>query len=91
MTTIRFEEVRIKGIRRWKEDGKWRQQTKTFFQTINPFNKDEDGLPKSRNQIIAELRAERDAWYDDACARDNEGDGTMSGGKDATKKTKVNR
>ena len=58
----RFEEVRIKGIRRWKENGRARQETRVFMQTINPFNKDENGLPKSRAQIQQELLVERKAW-----------------------------
>ena len=59
---ISFSEVKIKGVRRWKENGKWRQETRTFMQTINPFNIDADGLPKSGERIMVEIRAERDAW-----------------------------
>lgn len=62
----RFEEVRIKGVRRWKENGRPRQETRIFMQTINPFNKDENGLPKSRAQIQQELLAERKAWLHSA-------------------------
>jgi hypothetical protein len=59
---IRFEEVKIKGVRRWIENGKKRQETRTFMQTLNPFNTDADGCPKSRCQILKELYAERDEW-----------------------------
>lgn len=59
---IRFEEVSIKGKRRWKENGKWRQETKEFMQTINPFNKNAAGVVKSRAGILEELLAERRAW-----------------------------
>lgn len=62
MTRISFEEVRLKGIRRWKENGKPRQETRVFMQTINPFNRDADGLPKTREQIERELLAERAEW-----------------------------
>jgi hypothetical protein len=64
MTTIRFREVSLRGVRRWKaDDGKWHQKTKRFMQTINPFNKNKLGLPKSYEEIMSELIAERDAWY----------------------------
>lgn len=58
-----FEEVKIKGVRRWKdENGKPRQQTRIFLQTINPFNKLPDGTRKDRQTIMAELLAERKDW-----------------------------
>ena len=60
---INFEEVSVKGTRRWIDsDGKRRQETRTFYQTISPFNKGPDGLPKTRQQIMEEVIAERDAW-----------------------------
>lgn len=59
---IRFEEVKISATRRWTENGKRRQETRVFMQTINPFNKNADGLPKTREQIFQELKTERDAW-----------------------------
>lgn len=59
----RFDEVAIKGVKRWTDEtGKKRQQTRKFFQTINPFNTNEDGTQKTRDQIMAEIKAERDAW-----------------------------
>jgi hypothetical protein len=61
--THRFDEVSIKATRRWADaDGKKRQQTRKFWQTLNPFNKSADGTPKNRAQIVAELIAERDEW-----------------------------
>ena len=59
-----FDEVAVKRTRRWKdaESGKQRQETRKFFQTINPFNTNADGVPKSRDEIMAEIRAEADAW-----------------------------
>ena len=58
---IRFEEVKLKATRRWTENGKKRQETKVFMQTINPFNKS-GGRVKSYDEILVELKAERDAW-----------------------------
>jgi hypothetical protein len=64
---INFDEVAIKATRCWAdENGKKRQETKKFWQTINPFNKGEDGLPKSRDQILREIKAQRDAWLSES-------------------------
>jgi len=59
---MRFEQVKITAVRQWRENGKRRQETKTFMQTLNPFNKNADGSVKSRGQIITELLLERKAW-----------------------------
>jgi len=63
MTRIVFSQVKLKGVRRWKQDRKWRQETKTFMQTINPFNLNAAGIVKSRDEIMDELREEREKWY----------------------------
>lgn len=62
MTTIRFQQVMIKATKRWKENGRMRQETRTFMQTINPFNKNAAGQVKSRQEIEQELLAERKEW-----------------------------
>ena len=63
MAWINFEEIKVKGVRRWTDkNGKKRQKTKIFSQTVNPFNKNSAGLPKTRQEIMAEISAERDAW-----------------------------
>lgn len=60
MTILRFEEVSIRGLRRWKDaTGKWHQETRKFWQTINPYNTNAAGEPKSREEITGELIAER--------------------------------
>lgn len=43
-------------------DGKRRQITRVFEQTVNPWNKNPDGTVKSRDQVRASVRAEADAW-----------------------------
>lgn len=64
---INFDEVAVKATRRWvDESGKKRQETRKFWQTINPFNKGADGLPKTRDQILKEILAERDAFLGSA-------------------------
>ena len=58
-----FEEVSVKATKRWTDaEGKKRSKTKKFFQTLNPFNKCADGSMKTRQQIQAEICAERDLW-----------------------------
>lgn len=59
---VTFNEVAIKATKRWKEDGKARTQTRKFYQTLNPFNKNADGTVKTREQILIEITAERDDW-----------------------------
>jgi len=59
---ITFDVVSVKATRVWKQDGRRRQQTREFMQTINPFNRDEDGNVKTRQQILIEVNAERAAW-----------------------------
>ncbi len=62
MTHYRFEQVTLKGTRRWTENGRKRQETQTFMQTINPFNKNAAGEVKGYAEILAELMAERTEW-----------------------------
>lgn len=58
-----FNEVFIRATKKWTdESGKKHQQTKKFWQTINPFNKNPDGSIKTGEQILLELKAERDQW-----------------------------
>ena len=47
LTTIRFNKVEVRGVRRWTENGKRRQETKVFWQTRSPFNLNAQGEPKS--------------------------------------------
>lgn len=66
---VRFEKVSIKATRRWKDaDGKWRQETKEFWQTVSPFNKNDAGQPKSKWEIQREIQRERDDWLVDSMA-----------------------
>ena len=68
---LTFEEVRIKAVRRWTDsDGKRHQETKQFWQTLNPYNRNAVGLCKTRDEIRNELLTERAAWL----AKPAEGD-----------------
>lgn len=57
-----FDQVKVKATRRWKENGKPRQETRVFSQTINPFNKKLNGEVKTRSEIFAELSEEASIW-----------------------------
>ena len=61
---IRFQEIKVRGVRHWTDNGKHRQETKVFMQTVNPFNKNAEGVPKAAEEIVVELKAERDAWLE---------------------------
>lgn len=54
-----FPEVRMKAFRyEVGADGKKRLRQKTIVHTINPFNRNAAGIPKSRDEVIADVRAE---------------------------------
>lgn len=59
----RFQEVSLSFTHRWKdESGKRRQKTKKFSQTINPWNVNDEGNPRTYAEIMVELRRLGDAW-----------------------------
>jgi hypothetical protein len=59
---IVFERVKLKGVKRWIDaDGKKHQRTRTFEQTLNPYNL-YAGRPKTRERILIELARECSAW-----------------------------
>ena len=61
--TITFDVVKRKGLKRYKcSCGKMVVRQRTFEQTINPWNKNRDGFPKSRGEIILELEHEIKTW-----------------------------
>jgi hypothetical protein len=71
MPTYTFEEIRWSSGRRnlkCRTCGKRFTRSRTFTQTINPFNRNADGQVKTRSEIYTELRAEAEAWQpDDLC------------------------
>jgi len=63
LTIIVFREISVSATKRWTDrDGKKRQKTRKFYQTVNPFNNNKDGSPKSESEIRTEIIAERDKW-----------------------------
>lgn len=66
MAVIVFEKVSVKGVKQWTDaEGKRRQKTMHFMQTINPYNKNADGSVKTYYQIKEELKKERAAWLEE--------------------------
>lgn len=64
-TTYRFPVIRRSGRKtgRCGGCGKSASRSKTFLQTVNPWNRDkETGEPKTAQQIGSELDAELAAW-----------------------------
>lgn len=45
--------------------GKTTIRSRVFEQTLNPYNRNEQGLVKSRDEIRAELRVEAEEWEPD--------------------------
>jgi hypothetical protein len=65
MPTYTFEKVSIKRKRSYRDsEGKKRQKTKEFYQTLNPFNKTKDGKLKTESQIRVEIEAEAKKWME---------------------------
>lgn len=65
MTRIYFDEVSVIAVKKWiDETGRKRQKTKKFYQTLNPYNQNVHGVPKSRVEIMNEIMAERKSWLE---------------------------
>jgi len=61
---ITFERVKLSTFKTGycKKCGKYITRSKTFDQTINPFNKLPDGTIKNRDDIFQELLKEAQQW-----------------------------
>jgi hypothetical protein len=64
MTRYVFEEVRHRAVKvtNCTRCGKSVRRAKTFTATINPWNVNEDGSPRSRWQILERLREKATEW-----------------------------
>lgn len=64
MTVYRFHELTHKAKKRvaCETCGKKMNRQTTFMQTLNPFNKNADGEPKTAQEISIELGEEARAW-----------------------------
>ena len=58
-----FDEVKRKVAKTGKcSCGKRLSRSTTFSQTVNPYNKNKDGFPKTRAEIYMELHQEAEEW-----------------------------
>lgn len=57
-----FEEVTRYGRATWKVDGKRRTKRHKVTHTINPWNRNDDGTVRSREEVTARVEAELQAW-----------------------------
>ena len=62
MTIINFEQIKYKATRKEIINGKKVVRSKTFTQTVNPFNKNEDGTIKTRNEVYQSVKQEALEW-----------------------------
>jgi hypothetical protein len=60
-----FQVVKTVGRKRVMIDGKKSRRQKTFRQNIDFFNVNEDGRPKTYDEVMASVRAEAEAWEKD--------------------------
>lgn len=65
--TVRFQAVRVRRQLSGKCPvcGKRTSRSMTFEQTINPWNKNKDGNPKTYSEIIVELDEKANNWKPD--------------------------
>lgn len=66
MTTVNFERVKTIGHKTAKCPGcgKTLRRQKTVERTINPFNRNKEGVPKSRAEIVDDNLRELKAWQE---------------------------
>ena len=64
MTRYVFDRVQRRGTKKvaCSECGKRLERSKTFEQTVNPWNAHPDGTPRTRDEIWARLGDEIAAW-----------------------------
>lgn len=70
---VTFDEIKYRMSKMGKcKCGKRLNRTRTFSQTINPWNKNKDGIPKNAIEINKELREEARNWKPEFVCRDCE-------------------
>lgn len=72
ITRTTFAEVSLRGYKVGKcKCGKRRVRREKFWGTVNPFNRNEDGTIKTREQVAAKVQAEHDTWMKEPILCDN--------------------
>ncbi len=64
MMRVTFEKVKLRTSKRTRCEwcGKWLRRSTTLWQTLNPFNMDAVGSPKTRAIIVRELHEQAAKW-----------------------------
>lgn len=62
---VNFNEISIRGTKKFYINDKIVTRTKKFYQTLNPFNKNKYGNPKTKEEILEALIIERDLWFNE--------------------------
>ncbi|QFR59850.1 hypothetical protein VOWphi5012_066 [Vibrio phage phi50-12] len=66
MVTYTFQEVSTKGVIKQEccVEGckKKTQETKKFYQTLNPYNRNKKGEVKTREEIVQEINERKREW-----------------------------
>lgn len=64
MPTYRFREIKHQASKNLPcpACGKKLRRQRTFMQTLNPFNKNADGQPKTELEILRELNDQAKTW-----------------------------
>lgn len=64
MTVIRFEKVKLHGEKnhRCPGCGKKVRRQRTFWQTVSPFNRNAQGQPCTRQEVLEKVRKELTDW-----------------------------
>lgn len=64
MSTYNFNEISATGTRSGvcRFCGKRGRRQRRFYQTLNPFNRNEQGAPKTAAEISVEVSAEAHEW-----------------------------
>jgi hypothetical protein len=58
-----FEQLKLRAEKKGKCGcGVRRRRAKTLIMTINPFNKNKQGIPKTREEVWADLQAAAKKW-----------------------------
>lgn len=63
-TTTRFEQVKYPASKKGQcsKCKKSRTRSKTFIHTVNPFNKNKAGVPKSYAEVREDVKKEAEKW-----------------------------
>lgn len=66
-TRVVFERVRTRRTKRGacSECGRETSRTRVFEHTVNPFNRNAGGEPKTREEVSVAVNAEADSWMPD--------------------------